>query len=179
VCGVFAMCMKKCPKCSVVFEGYETYCPDDGAILVEDGVSPAYYTPTQVINTPAISPAVREKRPLIYVLLGAMAATILALGIFLYVTSGGGNKSIEPNREQGATNTSPSAPPSGSRNGEHPAPQMRNCRLPCPTQGLMTKWKNSQNSKNFPVYRRSTRRHLSTLRTWRTADLSDRIIESG
>jgi hypothetical protein len=146
--------MKKCPKCSVVFEGYETYCPDDGAILVEDGVSPAYYTPTQVINTPAISPAVREKSPLIYVLLGAMAATILALGIVLYVTSGGGNKSVEPNREQSATNTSPSAPTSGSRNGEQPAPADEELPITVShAQGLMTRWKNSQNSKNFPVYR--------------------------
>lgn len=84
--------MKKCPQCSQFFEEDNDFCLNDGERLVsstDHAASAAYYTPTQVMYTPAATPAQNSvTSPLLYMVIGILATALVAVAAFAYIFAG-------------------------------------------------------------------------------------------
>ena len=114
--------MMRCPKCGARFTDDNAFCLDDGTTLVgESGSADTVILPTA---TPTFKPAglskntdstgSDQKGPLMYILIGAMAATIAALAVGLYLTNdkdAQSNTNVAPPPKSVATNSGGTPPP--------------------------------------------------------------------
>lgn len=166
--GTLAFFMKICPACGRTFDGDDDFCPDDGARLSRSAAS-VFDTPTTVIGTPArksVAAGNGSKRPMLYVLVGAMAATIIALGFALYTYTGG---TTEPTanapanaKAKGYANTNqakdanrPSSQTAPATQASEADPQAEESLTITEedARGVLKRWLRAQNEQNFAAYR--------------------------
>lgn len=94
--------MKRCPNCNQVFSDDNVFCQQDGTTLLfvsQTSENPSLFpvtdsAPTQVVSRPRISSssAASDSSKWLYLIIGAIAATILALGITFYFSQNANQK---------------------------------------------------------------------------------------
>jgi hypothetical protein len=103
--------MKQCPNCGQLYSDDNTYCLSDGTVLqaaADKGQTPPPHTSadmeTQVLR-PAPAPSAPKSDSLkwLYLIIGLMAAAIIAL-MFLYSRTGNGEQNTA-NKKEGSANT--------------------------------------------------------------------------
>jgi len=74
--------MKRCPQCGAVYSDDNSFCLNDGTALI--GTLASGDIPTQVISRSApLAPAINPS-PWLYVLLGVLATTVIAIAVFAF-----------------------------------------------------------------------------------------------
>ena len=102
--------MKRCHQCGSTFSDDNSFCLDDGSVLVADMQMPfgniSADQPTQVVNrtTPATVTSAPARWP--YVLIGMLAAAVLALGVVLLLQPQAGEST---GKQPATTSTRPTA----------------------------------------------------------------------
>lgn len=110
--------MKKCPNCNQYFGDENDFCPDDGTVLIAEGVvfQSSGDMPTQYVPRPQTSAATPAASPsnLLYLVIGILATALVGVGLYLLLSRDAENKAgaanistTQPNTQ--AANTPPIA----------------------------------------------------------------------
>lgn len=101
--------MKKCPNCNQMFSDENLFCLNDGTSLLnipDTGQAPTFFqtpadTPTQFIpRLPTNAPVSAPTSNWLYLIIGVMATTIIALGIAFYLSRNNPNEKETAKTEQ-------------------------------------------------------------------------------
>lgn len=158
------MVMNRCPKCGARFTDDNAFCLDDGTALVgESGHAETVVLPISAATanprgTPEHrnSPRSKPSSPTVYILIGAMAATIVALGIVLYLTRDGikgpaAENKAKPETPSNSANTTAARTPTNS-SAETSLREGPASITESTARDVLNRWREAQNGRDFTEY---------------------------
>lgn len=149
--------MRFCPNCQRVFEDDDVFCPEDGSNLADGPIVSAFDTPTQVVQRTGQSrPKVAEsKSSIVYVIVGALGATVVALVIAIYFLWGGERDGSSPSDLKGSNETnklSPGVKGTNKDTVQTSQPTIRTVSVE-DAKELINRWSAAQAKNDFSEYR--------------------------
>jgi len=148
--------MQFCPKCQRIFEDDDVYCPDDGSNLAVGPIVSAFNTPTQILQHTGRSGSktAESKSSFVYVIVGALGATVVALVIAVVFLTGG-KSDLSADVEKAATQKPPTI--AGNLVSNKDDEQARTPKINSVSiedaKELINRWSAAQAKNDFSEYR--------------------------